>query len=106
MKTTDLISGRLVAAARALTGISQNDLSNASGITIETLHLLESNGAAWIPEPHLKALLQAFDIFGVVIVPEDEGMGAGVRLKFTRQDVRQLVRLENEGGISRPDDVP
>jgi hypothetical protein len=33
-------------------------------------------------------------------------MGAGVRLKFTRQDTRQIGRLENEGGMTRPDDVP
>lgn len=33
-------------------------------------------------------------------------MGAGVRLKFTRQDVKQIDRLESEGGIVRSDDVP
>ena len=33
-------------------------------------------------------------------------MGAGVRLKFTRQDVKQIGRLENEGGFARSDDVP
>jgi hypothetical protein len=33
-------------------------------------------------------------------------MGAGVRLKFTREDVAQLVRLEGEGGIARSDDAP
>jgi hypothetical protein len=33
-------------------------------------------------------------------------MGAGVRLKFTRQDARQIGRLETEGGVARSDDVP
>ena len=45
----NLLTGRLIAAARALTGISLEELANASGIAPETLHLLESNGAAWIP---------------------------------------------------------
>jgi len=33
-------------------------------------------------------------------------MGAGVRLKFTRQDVKQIMRLEGEVGIVRSDDTP
>lgn len=30
-------------------------------------------------------------------------MGAGIRLKFTRQDVKQILRLEGEGGIAGSD---
>jgi hypothetical protein len=45
------------------------------------------------------------ETFGAVVVPEGDGMGAGVRLKFTQQDVKQIDRLENEGGIVRSDDV-
>jgi hypothetical protein len=33
-------------------------------------------------------------------------MGAGVRLKFTRQDVKQIARLEGEGGVVGSDDAP
>jgi hypothetical protein len=39
-------------------------------------------------------------------VEETDGMGAGVRLKFTRTDVRQIARLENEGGVVGSDDAP
>jgi hypothetical protein len=100
------LTGRLVAAARALTGISRNDLATAAGIPLDTLALLESSGAAWIPDNEAEALCPALEKFGAVIVPEGDGMGAGVRLKFTRQDVKQIVRLENEGGATRPDDFP
>jgi hypothetical protein len=44
--------------------------------------------------------------FGVMIVEEPQGMGAGVRLKFTRADVRQIARLEGEGGKVGSDDAP
>jgi hypothetical protein len=44
--------------------------------------------------------------FGVVVVDESADMGAGVRLKFTRADVRQIARLEGEGGIIGSDDAP
>ena len=67
---------------------------------------LEASGAAWIPDDKADALGRALETFGAVVVPEGDGMGAGVRLKFTRQDVRQIGRLETEGGIARSDDVP
>jgi hypothetical protein len=44
--------------------------------------------------------------FGVVAVEEGGGLGAGVRLKFTRHDVKQILRLEDEGGVSGADDNP
>jgi transcriptional regulator with XRE-family HTH domain len=100
------LTGRLVAAARALTGVSQRDLATASGISLETLRHLESSGAAWIADNESQVLGRALETFGAAILPESDGMGAGVRLKFTRQDVKQIGRLENEGGFARSDDVP
>jgi hypothetical protein len=100
------LTGRLLAAGRALAGISQADLAKASGTPLETIQFLEANGAAWVPGAHAAGLLAALETFGIVIIGEGDGMGAGVRLKFTRQDTRQIGRLENEGGIARPDDVP
>jgi hypothetical protein len=96
----------LLAAGRALDGISLADLATASGTPLETVQFLEANGAAWIQGAHAAGLLAALETFGVVIIREGDGMGAGVRLKFTRQDTRQIGRLENEGGMTRPDDVP
>lgn len=97
MKTGGL-TGRLVAAGRALTGIGQNELASASGIPLEKLRLLEASAAAWIPDEESQALDRALEKYGAVIVPEGDGLGAGVRLKFTRQDTRQIGRLETEGG--------
>jgi hypothetical protein len=100
------LTGRLLAAGRALAGISHTDLAMASGTPPDTVLRLEANGSAWVPATQAGALLAALETFGAVIIPEGEGMGAGVRLKFTRQDARQIGRLENEGGITRLDDVP
>ncbi|MCK9540916.1 MAG: hypothetical protein M0R03_02670 [Novosphingobium sp.] len=52
------------------------------------------------------AAQRALDHFGVIIVEEGDGMGAGVRLKFTRTDTRQIARLEGEGGAIGSDDAP
>jgi transcriptional regulator with XRE-family HTH domain len=107
MRAEARITGRLILAARALTGVSRANLASASGISIEALERLEASGSAWLPPgSNAEALMRALENFGVLLIGEGDGLGAGVRLKFTRDDVRQLGRLENEGGTVRDDDVP
>lgn len=101
------ITGRLIAAARALVGVPQADFAAAASLPLTDLQRLEAAGSAWIPPgPERAALARALDHFGVFVLQEGDGMGAGVRLKFSRQDVRQLTRLEAEGGIAAADDAP
>lgn len=101
------ISGRQIAAARALADISQEALARKARIALADLLRLEAYGAAWLPnDASTEAIRNALDSFGAVLLPEGHGLGAGVRLKFSRQDVKQLSRLENEGGPARDDDVP
>ena len=101
------ISGRLIAAARALAGVSQADFANACGLAVETLCRLEAGGSAWVSsDADVAAVTRGMSHFGVVIVEEIDGMGAGVRLKFTRADVRQIARFEGEGGTIGSDDAP
>jgi len=101
------ITGRLVAAGRALIGISRDDFARAAGIPAATIASMEAKGSARLDtESDVEGVMRAFETFGVVAIGEGDGMGAGVRLKFTRQDVRQIARLESEGGIVRSDDAP
>ena len=100
------LTGRVLAAGRLLAGVSHAELAAASGVPLQTIQILEANGSAWLSQPHAETFVAALETFGVVIIPEGDGLGAGVRLKFTRLDTRQISRLENEGGIARPDDVP
>lgn len=101
------VTGRLVAAARALTGVSQEDFAAAAGLHVEALRLIEAGGSAWLSsERDAEVVSRCFAHFGVIVVEESDGMGAGVRLKFTRQDVKQIGRLEGEGGVVRSDDAP
>ncbi|WP_247511230.1 hypothetical protein [Bradyrhizobium sp. 157] len=68
---------------------------------------MEANGSAWLhSEGDVQAVSRAFEKLGVVVVEEDGSMGASVGLKFTRQDVKQINRLEGEDGIVRSDDAP
>ena len=101
------ISGRLIAAGRALVGVSQADFATACGLDVETFCRLEAGGSAWVTsDAHIVAVARGMSHFGVMIVEETDNMGAGVRLKFTRTDVRQIARLESEGGVVGSDDAP
>jgi hypothetical protein len=101
------ITGRLIAAARALVGVPQADFAAVAGLTQTELQHLEASGSARVTEEReLAAVGKALDHFGAVILDESNGMGAGVRLKFSRMDVRQITRLESEGGAVGADDSP
>lgn len=107
MSSKTKLTGRLIAAARGSAGINREDFAGAAGIPAETVALMEANGSAWLhSEDDAKAVNRALEIFGVLVIDVDDGMGAGVRLKFTRQDVKQILRLEGEGGIAGSDDAP
>jgi hypothetical protein len=101
------LTGRLIAAARALVGVSSMDLAKASGVEAAKLMALEALGAALVPEEtDAHAIRRALETFGAVFVAEGTRFGAGVRLKFRRDDTRQILRLEGEGGLVRNDEVP
>jgi hypothetical protein len=101
------ITGRLIAAARVLTGISHARLAEACRLPVQTLIELEASGSA-PPQSTDEAerVQRALEDFGAMFIPEGDGIGAGVRLKFLRQDVKQIGRLEGEGGLVKEDDVP
>jgi transcriptional regulator with XRE-family HTH domain len=107
MNGTMKLTGRVISAARALSGVGQRELAAVAGVSVETLREMEAIGSAWVPSPELsEAINRALEHFGVLVLPEADGFGAGVRLKFTRQDVKQMVRLESEGGTIGSDDAP
>ena len=107
MSSKQRITGRMIAAARTLAGVSQAEFAIAAGLPVEALGSMEGSGSAWVQSDRdAEAVKRGMEHFGVVVVEESDGMGAGVRLKFTRQDVRQIARLEGEGGIVGSDDVP
>jgi hypothetical protein len=107
MSSVIRISGRVIAAARALVGVSEADFAAACGLPVETLCRLEAGGSAWVSsDADAEAVIRGLSHFGVMIVEETDGMGVGVRLKFTRTDVRQIARLEGEGGTVGSDDAP
>jgi hypothetical protein len=108
MLPPEAITGRQIAAARALTSTSQADLAEASGIPLKRLRRMEANSvtvpASSVPAD-VAAVRRALEQRGAVFVPEDDVGGVGVRLKFNRIETRQIGGWEGEGGLVGDDDV-
>jgi hypothetical protein len=97
------ISGPLCRAARALVQWPRKLLASDSGVAKTAIRAFETGDVD--PGDEAKAALkQALERAGAVFIDED-ALGAGVRLRFTAKDVKQLRRLEGEGGVVGEDDV-
>jgi transcriptional regulator with XRE-family HTH domain len=105
--TTHSITGGQIAAARALTGISQVKLAARAGVEPSVLRRLEARAVLPNdPDEGLVRICRALEELGAVFIDEKDGDGAGVRLKFSRCQTRAIDRWENEGGVVAEDDVP
>jgi transcriptional regulator with XRE-family HTH domain len=104
---THVVSGAQIAAARALTGVSQAKLATRSGLDLNTLRQLEASGHGPLDvTAEVEHVLHALDTLGVLFIDDGDGFGAGVRLKFSRKQAQAIGAWEDEGGIVGDDDVP
>ncbi len=97
------ITGPLCRAARALVQWPRTQLATSSGVKKTAIRAFETGDV----DPGDEArggLKHALEAAGAVFLDEDD-LGVGVRLRFTRGDVKQLRRLEGEGGVVGDDDV-
>jgi transcriptional regulator with XRE-family HTH domain len=105
--TTHSITGGQIAAARALTGISQTKLAARARVEPSTVRHLEARGALGnIFDEDVAKICRTLEELGAVFIDEKDGAGPGVRLKFSRSQTRAIDTWENEGGVAAEDDVP
>jgi transcriptional regulator with XRE-family HTH domain len=90
-------------AARALIEWSQQQLSQSASIDLQTIADFEKRfrSADETTRRRLRATLEAA---GVIYISENGG-GAGARLKFSREEVWEVNRWEDEGGVPGEDDI-
>ncbi len=100
-----MISGPLCQAARVLAEISRQRLADISEVDAGVIEQFERGIARPDDEVVLKLKI-ALEELGVIFIPEERALGAGVRLKFNRSVTRRLGNLENEGGPTGSDDIP
>ncbi|CAM5281052.1 DNA-binding XRE family transcriptional regulator [Aquamicrobium terrae] len=100
-----MITGPMCEAARVLVQIDRLRLA-------ETVHMSEreitdfEKGDHALPVATIELIARALEDYGAIFLPEEGSRGVGVRLKFSRSVTDRLEDLENEGGPSRPDEVP
>ncbi|HRK63135.1 MAG TPA: helix-turn-helix transcriptional regulator [Terricaulis sp.] len=97
------LTGPLCRAARVLIEWPRARLAEICGVSKAAVREFETAGID--PGADVKAKIkQALEQGGAVFLEEGD-MGAGVRLRHTKKDVRALNRLESEGGPVGEDDV-
>ena len=90
-------------AARALIEWSVDELALASKVGTKIITDFELR--YHVPSDSDKRRIRgALEGGGVIFIPENGG-GAGVRLKFSRREVRAINRWEGEGGTVGEDDI-
>jgi transcriptional regulator with XRE-family HTH domain len=67
-------------AARALTGLSQAEVSEAAGISVPTLKRAEAEGPIKVSDQTIANIAKVLEKAGVEFIAENGG-GAGVRMK-------------------------
>jgi transcriptional regulator with XRE-family HTH domain len=71
-----------IKAARALIGLSQDDLAKRSGIGLATLKRVEAAGSELTGTAQTMARIQrALEAKGIIFIDQDGSNGPGVRLK-------------------------
>ncbi len=98
------ITGPQAHAARVLVEWPRDHVARLSGMEVETLAAFE-RGKIDPGDAARNAVQAALESGGAVFIPEDGRQGAGVRLKFTKKDAKQINRMESEGGPVGDDDV-
>jgi hypothetical protein len=90
-------------AARALIEWSLAQLSQSAAIDLQTIADFERRFRK-ADETTRRRLRAALEAAGVVFISENGG-GAGVRLRFSRDEVWEVNRWEDEGGLTGEDDI-
>lgn len=82
MISLDQITGRQIAAARTLLGLTQDVVASAAKISVPTLKRMEaSDGPASGMANNVDAVRRALEQGGVEFLHEDDESGRGVRLR-------------------------
>ncbi|MGE0626473.1 MAG: XRE family transcriptional regulator [Hyphomicrobiaceae bacterium] len=98
------ITGSQARAARALVQIPVQELARVSRIEAAAIIAFEI-GTSAADDDTKRRLRHALEESGAVFVAEDDAGGIGVRLKYTRNQVRAINRWEGEGGPVGEDDI-
>lgn len=91
------LTADLARAARAFTKVSTKTIAKRAGLTKEEVRSFEQ-GRTDLPEESKAALAESLEHYGALFLPEEEGVGYGVRRRHPREKLMRLNTWEGEGG--------
>ncbi|MDP9734797.1 UNVERIFIED_ORG: transcriptional regulator with XRE-family HTH domain [Rhizobium sp. SORGH_AS260] len=74
-----MIDSAQIKAARALVGMTQDEIAKATGLSVQTIKRMETAGTLRSTVANVLEVQRALEAAGVIFIPENGG-GAGVRL--------------------------
>ena len=74
-----MIDANQMKAARALLGMTQDQLAAGTGLSVQTIKGMEIRGTGRSTLENVQKVQKALEVAGIVFIPENGG-GAGVRL--------------------------
>lgn len=100
-----MITGSQCQAARALVEVITSKLAKRSGVDQDKIEAFEQKRGS-LDAQSVAKLKDALEDLGAVFINENADGGAGVRLKHSESETKQITRMEDEGGIIASDKVP
>lgn len=98
-----IMTGPLCRAARALVQLTAEQVAEKAQLDPQVI--LDYEAGLGDPGPEVRRkLFETLELAGAVFIPENGG-GAGVRLKYSRRDLRNVRKWEGEGGAVPEDDA-
>lgn len=90
-------------AGRALVEWSAERLAEASSVELQVIKQFEARFRR--PDPQIMSRIRAALIEAGVVFIDENGGGAGARLRLSRKELRAISRWEGEGGAVGDDDI-
>ena len=90
-------------AGRALVEWTAERLAQACSVELQTIKEFEARFRR--PDPEVLGRIRAVLVEAGVVFIDENGGGAGARLKLSRMQLRALSRWEGEGGALKEEDI-
>ncbi|MNE38526.1 hypothetical protein D3C87_1527930 [compost metagenome] len=81
-----MITAAQIKAARALVGLTQDDIAKATELSVQTIKRMESVGTERSTAGNVDAVRKALQAAGVIFLEDGEATGGGPGVRLAKKD--------------------